>query len=224
MFKQIIISIIAAVLAVCAFMASGLSPENAGVDRRSFVKNGVMGALAANIAVLTTSPNLAFATTSSALPAIGERAPDFELPSSRGNGSITSKALLKSNKWTVLFFYPGAFSQGCTLEARAFQKDLEDYRKLNAQIVGVSVDPVEKNAQFCTEEKLDFFMLSDKGGEVSKKYGSDVNIRGVGTLSNRQTYLIDPNGKLRWIFTDVESRVPRHSAEVLEKLAELEKA
>jgi peroxiredoxin Q/BCP len=110
------------------------------------------------------------------------------------------------------------------LEARGFQRDIDQYRKYNAQIVGVSVDPVEKNAQFCTELGLDFYMLSDKGGQVSKKYGSALSIPGFGTFSNRQTYLIDPNGYLRWVFTDVESHIARHSSEVLEKLGELTSA
>lgn len=114
--------------------------------------------------------------------------------------------------------------KGCTLEARAFQRDIDSYRKLNAQIVGVSVDPPEKNAQFCSAEGLDFFMLSDTGGRVSKLYGTALSIPGFGTFSNRQTYLIDPKGNLRWVFTDVESRIARHSSEVLEKLGELEQA
>jgi thioredoxin-dependent peroxiredoxin len=95
---------------------------------------------------------------------------------------------------------------------------------LNAQIVGVSVDPPERNAQFCSAEGLDFYMLSDTGGRVSKLYGSALSVPGFGTFSNRQTYLIDPNGNLRWVFTDVESRIARHSGEVLEKLTELEQA
>lgn len=113
---------------------------------------------------------------------------------------------------------------GCTLEARAFQRDIENYRKLNAQIVGVSVDPPETNAQFCSAEGLDFYMLSDTGGRVSKLYGTALSLPGFGTFSNRQTYIIDPNGNLRYVFTDVESRIPRHSGEVLEKLSELEQA
>ena len=126
------------------------------------------------------------------------------------------------NKYrTVLYFYPGAFSQGCTLEARNFQRDIDQYRALGAQIVGVSVDPPEKNAQFCSAEGLDFFMLSDRGGSVSRLYGSALSVPGFGTFSNRQTYVIDPKGNLRWVFTDVESRIPRHSSEVLEKLNEL---
>lgn len=108
------------------------------------------------------------------------------------------------------------------MEARSFQRDMDQYRSLNAQIVGVSVDPVEKNAQFCSAEGLDFYMLSDTGGRVSKLYGSALSIPGFGTFSNRQTYLIDPKGNLRWVFLDVESHIARHSAEVLEKLKELE--
>ena len=193
------------------------SSNTAGTGRRAFL--GSMGTAAA---ALSVQPGISVAD--SGLPLAGAPAPEFELPNSRGNGVTTLEGLTKAGKWTVLYFYPGAFTNGCTLEARGFQRDLDEYRKLNAQIVGVSVDPVEKNAQFCSEEKLDFYMLSDKGGKISKKYGSALSIPGFGTFSNRQTYLIDPKGKLRWIFTDVESRIARHSSEVLEKLTELEKA
>jgi thioredoxin-dependent peroxiredoxin len=182
-------------------------------NRRAFMKN--MGT-----AVLF-APTILSQSASAALPETGTKAPQFDLPNSRGEGSTTLNALTQAGKWTVLYFYPGAFTSGCTLEARGFQKDMEQYRKLNAQIVGVSVDPVEKNAQFCTAEGLDFFMLSDVGGKISKSYGSALSIPGFGTFSNRQTYLIDPKGDLRWVFTDVESHIARHSEEVLEKLGEL---
>ena len=108
------------------------------------------------------------------------------------------------------------------LQARNFSRDYADYKKLNAQIVGVSVDSVEKNAQFCDAENLEFYMLSDLGGQVSKTYGSALSVPGFGTFSNRQTYLISPDGIIKYVFTDVESHVARHSAEVLEKLRELE--
>lgn len=162
------------------------------------------------------------APAASSLPELGLKAPGFELPTSRGDGSTTSLAdLTKTGKWTVLYFYPAAFTQGCTLEARNFQKDVDKYKALNAQIVGVSVDQPEKNAQFCSAESLDFYMLSDVGGKVSKQYGTALSIPGFGTFSNRQTYLIDPSGNMRWIFRDVESHIPRHSTEVLEKIDDL---
>jgi len=157
------------------------------------------------------------------LPQTGTKAPDFSLPDSKG-GQTGLSDLIKTGKWTVLYFYPGAFTNGCTLEARGFQRDIDKFRSLNTQVVGVSVDEVQKNASFCMKEKLDFYVLSDKNGSVSKLYGSAVSIPGFGTFSNRQTYLVDPTGNLRWVFTDVEDRVTKHSAEVIDKLEELRKA
>lgn len=187
--------------------------------RRAFVRDTAFGAV--SLAALTVlSPPFA-AQASAPLPKTGARAPDFELPNSRKDGTTSLRDLVKTGKWTVLYFYPGAFTSGCTLEARGFQRDMDEYRKLNAQIVGVSVDPVEKNAQFCSAESLDFFMLSDTGGQVSSMYGSALSVPGFGMFSNRQTYIIDPKGQLRWVFTDVESHIARHSSEVLDKLREL---
>ena len=226
-----------AVVCVTAFLLEGgwtgntvSSLSQPPQSRRAFaVEGSVTVAAAWSMGAVTGAvpqmvPPVWAASEAAGLPTAGKRAPDFELENSRGNGAVTLDTLVANNKWTVLYFYPGAFTSGCTLEARGFQRDLDEFRKLNAQIVGVSVDPVEKNAQFCTEEKLDFFMLSDKGGTISKKYGSALSVPGFGTFSNRQTYLIDPTGDLRYIFTDVESKIARHSSEVLAKLSELEGA
>jgi peroxiredoxin Q/BCP len=195
-------------------LTSALAWSPSETSRRVFFRNGFAFGGAA------LSVSTAHSAASATVPTTGTKAPSFELPNSRGEGTTSLQSLTKTNKWTVLYFYPGAFTSGCTLEARAFQRDMDSYRKLNAQIVGVSVDPVEKNAQFCSAEGLDFYMLSDKGGSVSKLYGSALSIPGFGTFSNRQTYIIDPKGNLRWVFTDVESHIARHSQEVLDKLAE----
>jgi thioredoxin-dependent peroxiredoxin len=210
------------------------STQAAGLSRRGFVSS-VVATAAAGATVLTAS-NLPIAKTATtawaaadldpktsfSTPETGRKAPDFELPSSRGSGTTSLSELTKAGKWTVLYFYPGAFSTGCTLEAKSFQRDIEEYRKSNAQIVGVSVDPPEKNEAFCSATGLDFYMLSDVGGKVSTEYGSAVRIPGFGTFSNRQTYLIDPQGKLQWVFTGVENRIPTHSKEVLAKLEEIQ--
>ena len=82
---------------------------------------------------------------------------------------------------------------------------------------------MEKNSEFCTAEKLTYPLLTDEGGQVSKLYGSSLSIPGFGTFSNRQTYLIDPGGDVRYVFVDVDSKIPRHSGDVLEKLRELQK-
>ena len=185
-------------------------------SRRSFITQTIP------LLSFTLPPTAAFAATSSSIPSVGASAPKFSLPSSRGDRAVTLESLTTKGMWTVMYFYPGAFTNGCTLEARGFQQDIREYERRKTQIVGVSVDSVEKNAQFCSSEGLDFVLLSDLGGKVSKAYGSALSIPGFGTFSNRQTYIIDPSGNLRWVFTDVESHVPRHSAEVLEKLQELQ--
>jgi thioredoxin-dependent peroxiredoxin len=201
--------------------------ETSTTSRRGFVNSlvaaGATALTVSNLPIMTAwaaadlDPKNSFST-----PETGRKAPDFELPSSRGAGTTSLSELTKSGKWTVLYFYPGAFSTGCTLEAKSFQRDIDDYRKSNAQIVGVSVDPPEKNQAFCSATGLDFYMLSDVGGKVSTAYGSAVRIPGFGTFSNRQTYLIDPQGKLQWVFTGVENRIPTHSKEVLAKLEEIQ--
>ena len=162
-------------------------------------------------------------SSSSSIPPLDSLAPSFELRNSRDGKLITLTSLLGTKKWTILYFYPGAFTSGCTLEARNFQTDLPYYQQLNTQIVGVSVDSVEKNSEFCIAEKLDYMLLTDEGGLVSKLYGSSLSIPGFGTFSNRQTYIIDPRGYVRWVFTDVDSKIPRHSGDVLDKLRELQK-
>jgi len=184
----------------------------ANINRRLFVSASIVSTVGMRLANAVAAP----------LPNVNTKAPDFLLPSSREDGSKTSlENLTSTKKWTVLYFYPGAFTQGCTLEARGFQRDYDTYRQKDVQVVGVSVDPPEKNAKFCESEKLDFYMLSDIGGDVSKKYGSALSVPGFGTFSNRQTYLIDPQGMIRHVFVDVESHVASHSKEVLDKLQEL---
>lgn len=205
----------------CLYASSSNNVHDTNINsRRAFLQSTATSA--ALVVATAACTGIDPAQAASAVPATGVPAPKFSLPNSQGTGMTTLDTLTKDKKWTVLYFYPGAFTNGCTLEARNFQKDLEEYQKRGTQIVGVSVDSVEKNAQFCTAEKLDFYMLSDVDGEVSKTYGSALSVPGFGTFSNRQTYIIDPSGDLRWVFTDVESHVSRHSAEVLDKLKELQ--
>ena len=192
------------------------------MGRRAFFHRG--GAIiSSSAATITATPKSAHAASKSqsTIPKLGEPAPPFTLMNTRGQ-IITLDTLASNKKWTVLYFYPGAFTSGCTLEARRFQEELSSFQELNSQIVGVSVDSVEKNAEFCTTEKLDFYMLTDDDGEVSKSYGSSLSVPLVGTFSNRQTYIIDPKKNVRWVFVDVESRIPQHANDVLDKLKELQ--
>jgi thioredoxin-dependent peroxiredoxin len=115
----------------------------------------------------------------------------------------------------VAYFYPKDFTSGCTLEARRFQQDLPQYRAKNTQILGISVDSVDSHAEFCDSEGLKFPLLADTDGAVSKAYGS-----WLGAVALRHTYVIDPDGVLRAIFTGVNPAI--HSQEVLAKLEKLQ--
>lgn len=150
-------------------------------------------------------------------PAVNAPAPDFTLTSDEGK-----PASLKDfrGKWVVLYFYPKNFTGGCTLEAHNFQRDLAKYEEKNAAIVGVSVDTADSHKEFCSKEGLKFRLLSDPDAKVSAAYNSVMDYKGA-KLSARNTFLIDPQGKLVRVFASVKPA--GHSEEVLAALAELQK-
>ncbi len=149
-------------------------------------------------------------------PAVGAQAPAFTLPSQ--TGAPVSLSDFKG-KWVVLYFYPKDFSSGCTIEAHNFQRDLSQYEKLNAAIVGVSVDTADSHQKFCTKEGLNFKLLADTDHKVSDEYGSLMNF-GLKKLSARHTFIINPEGVIVKEFMDVDAS--KHSEEVLKDLAELQ--
>ncbi len=150
-------------------------------------------------------------------PAVGSAAPAFSLTSNEGKA--TSLADFRG-KWVVLYFYPKDFTSGCTLEAHNFQQDLKKYEMAGAVILGVSVDSAESHKEFCAKEGLSFKLLSDPDGKVSASYGSLTNL-GVTKISDRHTFLIDPEGKIAKVFLTVKPAT--HSEEVLVALASLQK-
>ena len=139
------------------------------------------------------------------------------MPSNRGK-DIGLKDL---KGWTVFYTYPGDFTQGCTIEAQAFEKDYPKYQKLGAEILGLSVDSVEKHLDFGKKYGLEFPLVSDVGGVVANKYGSLLGLGFVGKFANRQTYILSPDHKIAKVFTKVEDRLASHSSEVLAALEAL---
>jgi peroxiredoxin Q/BCP len=147
------------------------------------------------------------------MPKEGQQAPAVALPSQDG-GMVDIKSF--KGKWVVLYFYPKDMTQGCTIEAHNFQQDLPKYDKLNAAIVGVSVDSTDSHKQFCTKESLTFKLLADTDKKVVDAYGSL-----SGTVAARNTFLIDPSGKIVQVWTRVSPA--KHSEEVLAAIAEKQK-
>ncbi len=142
----------------------------------------------------------------------GSAAPDFSLPSQE-DASISLKDY--RGKWVVLYFYPKDQTHGCTLEARNFQIDQPKYRERNAVVLGVSVDSVDSHKKFCAKEGLNFKLLSDYDGAVSKQYGSLTDLLVV-KMASRHTFLIDPGGNVAKSYTTVDWS--HHSEEILAAL------
>jgi peroxiredoxin Q/BCP len=151
------------------------------------------------------------------MPSVGQLAPTFTLPSQDGSRiSLTSYR----GKWVVLYFYPKDLTPGCTIEAHNFQRDQASFDAANAVILGVSVDTPDSHKQFCTKEGLTFRLLADPEHKVVENYGSLGSFVGI-KIANRNTFLIDPQGKIAKVWTKVE--VQHHSEEVLAAIAELKK-
>ena len=148
-----------------------------------------------------------------AVPAVGQQAPEFSLPSQEGTPVSLDHY---RGKWVVLYFYPKDMTPGCTKEAHNFQADQEKYTKENAVILGVSVQSADSHKEFCTKENLTFRLLADTDKKVTKEYGS----LAVYGMASRNTFLIDPSGKIVKVWTGVKPDV--HSQEVLAELATVE--
>ncbi len=145
---------------------------------------------------------------------IGEPAPEFTLPTNAGDGEIALADF--RDQWVVLYFYPRDFTSGCTVEAQRFERDIAEYQARKTQIIGISADSVESHAEFCDAEGLEFPLLSDPKGAVSKAYGS-----WIGAMSMRHTYIIGPDGTMQARFLGVQPVI--HSQEVLAALDELQR-
>ncbi len=154
-----------------------------------------------------------YAADDSAMPQVGQQAPNFTLPSQ--DGAQISLDSFKG-KWVVLYFYPKDMTTGCTIEAHNFQRDQEKFTKDNAVIVGVSVDTPDSHKQFCTKENLTFRLLADPSKGVVKAYGS-LGSFGPVQIAKRNTFLIDPSGKIVKVWTGVNPST--HSEEVLAELS-----
>ena len=168
------------------------------------------------VAIVFLAPRL-FSGARAAAPRPGSTAPEFTLTSQEG-GSVSLKDYRGS--WVVLYFYPKDQTPGCTREAHNFQVDQPKYAERHAVVLGVSVDSVDSHKKFCAKEGLNFKLLADTDGKVSKTYGSLTNL-GVVKFAARHTFLIDPSGKVAKAYTSVDP--VRHSEEVLSTLDQLRK-
>lgn len=142
----------------------------------------------------------------------GDEAADFELTDQ--NGETRSLSHLLEDGPVVLFFYPKAMTTGCTKESCHFRDLAAEFAGVGAQRIGISADPVDKQAQFDTRNELGFPLLSDPDRKVAAAFG----VRRPGPIPNRRaTFVI---GKDRRILASLASELnmDRHADEALDVL------
>ena len=143
---------------------------------------------------------------------IGSVAPSFTLPSQSGE-MVSLKDFLGKNP-VVLFFYTKDDTPGCTKEVCAFRERYEDFRKLDAEVIGISSDSVESHKEFAEKHDLPFTLLSDEGGKGRKLYEVPNTL---GFFPGRVTYVIDEEGVVRHVFSS-QLGATRHVEEAIEVL------
>ena len=148
---------------------------------------------------------------------VGDKAPNFTLPSQMGDNVTLSEYFGKRN--VVLYFYPKDETRGCTREACEFRDQYDVFTDLGAEVIGVSAQSVESHKSFATHYGLPFILLSDEKNEVRKLYGVPSS---MGILPGRVTYIIDKKGVVRHIFNS-QLQPEKHIEEALRILKELEK-
>ncbi len=134
----------------------------------------------------------------------GAVAPDFSTMATQGGNEFSFKlsdALKKGP--VVLYFYPAAFTSGCTEEAHEFADATAQYHDLGATVIGVSQDGIEKLKKFSVSEcRSKFPVASDKSGAISKSY--DAVLIGMLGYSNRTSYVILPDGHVSYAYTAMD--------------------
>jgi len=149
-------------------------------------------------------------------PAVGAPAPDFELRDQDGHmHSIEDYR----GQWVALYFYPKDGTPGCTTEACEFRDNIFAFRRLNCQVLGISLDDAASHKMFAEKHGLPFPLLADTEGSTADLYGVKSNMMGF-TVARRQTFLIDPEGNIARHYEKVDP--DSHSAEILADLEALQ--
>ncbi|MDQ3280494.1 MAG: thioredoxin-dependent thiol peroxidase [Acidobacteriota bacterium] len=149
-------------------------------------------------------------------PKVGDVAPDFRLPSTRGK-EVTLREF--RGKDVILYFYPKDDTPGCTAEACSFRDHEADLSKEHAVVLGVSIDPMESHENFRSKHNLNFPLLSDQTADVAKMYGvwKEKNLYGRRTWGvARMTFWIGADGRVKKIYKKVDTA--RHAEDILEDL------
>jgi thioredoxin-dependent peroxiredoxin len=144
----------------------------------------------------------------------GDKVPDVTLPATGKQKEISLRGLKGKN--VVLFFYPKAMTHGCTIESCGFRDVTDELAKLDTVVIGISTDTLAEQQQFTDKEHLNFPLLADPEKKVTKAFGA-LSDRG---FASRYTFVIDKTGTVRKVYTNVNSNIQGHPAEVVKYVKE----
>ena len=167
-------------------------------------------------AVAALALALAGAALAADPPAVGSAAPAFKLQDQTGKTHALSDY---KGKWVVLYFYPKDNTPGCTTQACEFRDNIFAYRELGAVILGISVDDVASHKAFSDQHSLPFPILADSDKSATTAYGTLKEYVGIAKMARRDTFIIDPQGKVAKHYQDVNPA--GHSEMVLADLKHL---
>jgi peroxiredoxin Q/BCP len=151
-------------------------------------------------------------------PQDGQAAPAFKLQDQKGEWHTLAQY---HGQWVVLYFYPKDDTPGCTTEVCTFRDDVHKLRKAGAEVLGVSVDDVGSHAKFAEKYHVPFPLLADSTTATAKDYGVLATHLTM-TYARRETFLIDPQGKIAKHYKDVDPK--ENSGQVLTDLAALKQS
>jgi peroxiredoxin Q/BCP len=154
------------------------------------------------------------------IPAVGDKAPLFDLPTFPKGRTKLSQFKGKQN--VVLYFYPRDDTPGCTKQACGFRDEIGEFESAETVVLGVSTDTVESHEKFVEKYELPFPLLADEDHTVAETYGVWVekNLYGKKSMGiARTTFLIDKTGKIAAIWPKV--KVDGHIREVIKQLESL---
>jgi thioredoxin-dependent peroxiredoxin len=138
---------------------------------------------------------------------VGDTAPDFTIKAT--NGTQVSLSSLRGRP-VVLYFFPKAFTMGCTIETRQFRDNYEELRALGAEIIGISADRFDQQCRFATDNKLPFPLVGDEDKRICDQYGV---LWPLIKLPQRITFVVDEEGTIQAVFHH-EVQISRHLDDV----------
>ncbi len=146
---------------------------------------------------------------------MGDNCPDFTLPSTEGEFRLSER--LGKNRYIILYFYPKDNTPGCTSEACSFRDNMGILTKYGAEVYGISTDDIKSHRKFAQKYNLEFPLLSDKSGEISRLFDA---YNSLFKTAKRKTFIISPTGRIVKIIEGVKPHEHvKLSIEFLEKEA-----